>query len=440
MTDRAAPRGGRRTPRIRVLTALAATVAVLGAAAGLGAAAAGTARADSTWAAAQSAAADAGQGGVDSAAEAVPLSLHQTVPSSYTFPGIAPVLPWPSSGQAALVVEGLGSLGSSGPVDTPVPIASIAKTMTSYLILRDHPLAPGQDGPTITVTAADAAVYQKEAATTDDSLTPVKAGEQLTERDALYALMLASADNVAQIVASWDAGSVPAFLAKMNAMAATLGMSHTTFTDPSGLDASTTSTAPDLIRLGEAALERADFREIVAAPKASVPVAGTIYNYDGLLGTDGVIGVKTGSTSEAGACLLFAATVTVGGQTETLVGAVLGQRLGSGHSELFAAMDAALKLVVSGEQALGTAPVAVPGTVLATVDRGTKRVTALTPAAAVTVVGWPGLGFRVSVLGSPARSSVAVSAAASELADAGSPPVAAEPLRPGPPAAADRTG
>src|SRR5947207_1334082 len=102
-------------------------------------------------------------------------------------------LHWPGTGQATVEVAGLGSLGSSGAV-RPVPIASVAKVMTAYLVLRDHPLRPADDGPALTVSAQEAAAYDTEAAGRQ-SLVRVAAGEVLTERQALEALLLPSADN-----------------------------------------------------------------------------------------------------------------------------------------------------------------------------------------------------------------------------------------------------
>ena len=427
-----APDRGHRPSRIRVVTALVLTMVTLGVAAGLGTAEARSATSAGNGGTARSGGAPAGSGSASRQTAALPLNVRQTISTTFTFPGAAPQLAWPARGQAAMSVVGLGSLGTSGPLNTPVPIASITKTMTAYLILQDHPLADGQNGPIITITASQAAVYDKEAKETDDSLVPVKAGEQLTERDALYALMLASADNMAQVLAEWDAGSVSAFLAKMNTTAAELGMRHTRFTDPSGLAASTTSTAQDLVILGETVMQWADFREIVATRWAVIPVAGLIKNYNALLGTAGVIGIKTGSTSEAGSCLLFAASVTVGGQAETVVGAVLGQYLGTGKGLLTSAMNASAKLVSSGEKALGTANVAMPGTALAAVDRGDQQVDLLTVDTPVTVIGWAGLSFQVLVAGEPTQAMVTVSVQSGPALDQPDPVVTATDPTPGP--------
>jgi D-alanyl-D-alanine carboxypeptidase len=73
-------------------------------------------------------------------------TLKLVVATSRTFPGSTPQLPWPSKGEAAMDVDGLGTLGSSGS-QTPTPTASVAKVMTAYVFLTDHALPEGGDGP-----------------------------------------------------------------------------------------------------------------------------------------------------------------------------------------------------------------------------------------------------------------------------------------------------
>src|SRR6185437_9050626 len=106
--------------------------------------------------------------------------------------GLGAALPsavWPASGQAAV------QLGQSeiqvGPNQHAAPIASVAKVMTAYVVLRDHPLRIGQDGPTITLTHADVADTDRRRRR-QESTVSVAAGEQLTERQALQALLLPS--------------------------------------------------------------------------------------------------------------------------------------------------------------------------------------------------------------------------------------------------------
>src|SRR5438270_1027511 len=86
------------------------------------------------------------------------------------------------------------------------PIARVARVMTAYLVLRDHPLGVGEDGSTITLTDADVADTDRRSRQRE-SVVPIVAGEQLTERQALQALLLPSANNIAVVLARWDSGS-----------------------------------------------------------------------------------------------------------------------------------------------------------------------------------------------------------------------------------------
>jgi D-alanyl-D-alanine carboxypeptidase (penicillin-binding protein 5/6) len=333
----------------------------------------------------------------------------QELPTTFVFPGAAPHLPWPAAGQAAVSVAGVGDLGTSGPVMTPVPIASLAKVMTAYQVLTDHPLAVGQAGPAITVDHDEAAAYVRQIAD-NESVVPVNAGEVLTERQALQALLLASAGNVAQILARWDAGGVNAFVDRMRAAAARLGMTHTTYTDPSGLDRTTVSTAPDQLLIARAVMGLPTFAEIVAQKSAVIPVAGTVKNYNTLLGHDGVTGIKTGSTLAAGGCLMFSADVPLAGRTEHVYGVVLGQP-GTSSTILPHALDAARRLVVAARSTLGTATVAAGGRRVAVVRQTMHADRELAPAADVQVVGWPGLGYKLRVSGPPSAPVLTVAPA-----------------------------
>jgi D-alanyl-D-alanine carboxypeptidase (penicillin-binding protein 5/6) len=238
-----------------------------------------------------------------------------------TVPG-SDALPWPSSGEAAVSLGGNSIVRTAG-LQRPVPIASLAKMMTALIVLRDHPLTAQDDGPNIAITPADVTTYQQDVAA-EDSVLPVQAGEVLTERQALEGLLLPSADNVADVLADWDAGSVSDFLTKMNDTAKALGMTETTYTDPSGLAATTVSTALDQLRIETAAMANPVFATIVSLPSATFPVGGTLENYDFDVGHDGIIGVKTGSDSAAQGCWAFAANRQIGGSMRPVYGVVLG--------------------------------------------------------------------------------------------------------------------
>jgi D-alanyl-D-alanine carboxypeptidase (penicillin-binding protein 5/6) len=247
---------------------------------------------------------------------------------------------WPASGQAAFVLTGESQI-QSGPNQHAAAIASVAKVMTAYLVLLDHPLQLGQGGPTITLTDDDVADTDRRRGQRE-SVVPVVAGEQLTERQALQALLLPSANNVAAVLARWDAGSAERFVARMNATARSLGMTHTRYTDPSGYDDATVSTAADQVRIVVRAMRLPVFASIVATPSATLPVAGTVRNTNTLLGQNGFVGVKTGSTAAAGGCFAFRAIRWVDGKRSTITGVVLGQ---PGDDQIAAGLAAADSLV-----------------------------------------------------------------------------------------------
>jgi D-alanyl-D-alanine carboxypeptidase (penicillin-binding protein 5/6) len=206
--------------------------------------------------------------------------------------------------------------------EQPAPSASLAKLMTAYLTLKSYPLSGAQDGFTITVTAAQAQAEAQDAAQ-DQSVAAVRAGEQLTERQLLEALLIPSGDNIARMLAAQVTRSETRFLAEMNAEARALGMGHTIYTDPSGFDPSTVSTAADQLRVFQQAMRFPVFGQIVSMASVTLPVAGTVTNYDPLI-AEGYAG-RTGSDSEAEGRLAFFTQVTVGGRRLTVVGVVMGQ-------------------------------------------------------------------------------------------------------------------
>src|SRR5438132_691843 len=247
---------------------------------------------------------------------------------------------WPAYGQAAFVQTGQSQI-QAGPNQHAAAIASVAKVMTAYLVLRDHPLRLDQDGPTIRLTDADVADTDRRRRQRE-SIVSVAAGEQLTERQALQALLLPSANNIAAVLARWDDGSEDRFIARMNATARSLGMTHTRYSDPSGYDDATVSTAADQVRIVDRAMRLPVFASIVATPSSTLPVAGTVHNTNRLLGHDGFVGVKTGSDDAAGGCFAFRAIRSIDGTRTTITGVVLGQ---PGHDHIAAALAAAEAMV-----------------------------------------------------------------------------------------------
>lgn len=246
---------------------------------------------------------------------------------------------WPSTGEGAYQIG--DETPHASPNQKPVPIASVAKVMTALVVLADRPLAGTESGPTFVVTPYDVADTAARRAR-DESVVPLRAGERLTERQALMAVLLPSANNVAALLARAVSGSMDAFVAEMNRTAHGLGMEHTRYTDPSGYATSTVSTATDQLVLAEAAAKDPTLTALLATRTFRLPVGGVIRNTDTLLGTGGFVGMKTGSDDAAGGCFMFDAYRSVRGVNTQVIGVVLGQH---GHLLIDAALYAAKQLV-----------------------------------------------------------------------------------------------
>jgi serine-type D-Ala-D-Ala carboxypeptidase (penicillin-binding protein 5/6) len=258
-------------------------------------------------------------------------------------------LPWPAGGQAALGAQGYGLLASNN-TTAPVPIASIAKVITAIAVLKQKPLAVGAQGPTITLDSSDVDLFNYYYLK-DGSVASVAAGEQISEYQALQAMLIPSANNMADSLARWAFGSVDAYVAYANQMIRNMGLSHTTVGDANGFSDTTTSTADDLVKLGEAALNLPVVAQITAQASAQVPTAGVVNNTNFLLGDNGIVGIKTGNTDKAGGCYLFAAKRVISGHNITLIGAILGDR------QLSAAVNDAEPLIQAGDS--GFQPITV---------------------------------------------------------------------------------
>ena len=328
-----------------------------------------------------------------------PLLVHRTLPAYVRLPGSVPALAWPEEGQAAVEVEGVGNLGSVGG-STPVPIASVAKVMTAYLTLREHPLAAGQEGFSVTITAADAAEEEQREALGESTLN-VRAGERLSERQLLQALMLPSANNIAALLARYNAGGITPFVGRMNTTARALGMASSMYTDPSGFNDETVSTATDQLKLARAAMRIPAFAEIVDEPSVVLPVVGRVANYNELVGEDGYIGIKTGSDRAAGGCLVFAKKILIDGRALTVLGVVLNQRSGS---LIQAALVSARQLGDSAAANLRLRTALPVGTAVLSASSVDGQGTTAVTASALRTVGWGGERVAVHIVARPAMT------------------------------------
>jgi len=322
-----------------------------------------------------------------------PLAIAYQVPETITPQPGEPNLPWPSRGTAAVAVEGLGIVAMVGD-EKPRPIASVTKMMTAYVILKSKPLKTGEPGPMITTTAADISLYRRLIAQ-DESVVAVAEGTRVSQYDMLQALLIPSGNNIGAMLGAWDAGSVDAFVAKMNAEAKALGMVNTHYVDASGASKESVSTAKDQLILAQAAMVNPVFAEIVNKKQAQVPVAGTIFSTDTILGKSGIVGVKTGWTEEAGGNFVGAAKVNVQGRALTVYSAVMNQDT----------LETALAITERLLPAIGTnlkyVKVISTGTTVAEVDTGWHSHANIVSDGEVELLTWPGMQVRIGVALNP---------------------------------------
>ncbi|MFE3792730.1 serine hydrolase, partial [Streptomyces goshikiensis] len=321
--------------------------------------------------------------------------------TAYTLDGQFSV-PWPAKGQGALRVPGSGDIGTFGE-QKPVPTASVAKVMTAYVILKGHPLRKGDPGPQIEI---DAKAVADGASDHESRVEALVAGTKFSQQDMLKMLMIPSANNVARLLARWDSGtdSEAAFVEKMNAAARELGMTNTTYTDPSGLDAATVSTAADQLKLADAVMKEEAFRAVVALPSAEIKGLPTpLYNNNSLLTANGlsIRGIKTGSSTPAGGALMWAAYKSVGDETPLILGTLMDQHVDGpdpdGANSLVLVLDNSKKIIEAVRQALASAPTVRKGQQVGRVDDGLGGSTPLVATKDLNVIGVPGQRLKLTL-------------------------------------------
>ncbi|MFE3649956.1 D-alanyl-D-alanine carboxypeptidase [Streptomyces sp. NPDC059152] len=323
--------------------------------------------------------------------------------SSYTFEGGNLSIPWPEKGQAAVKVVGSGALGTFGE-EKPVPTASVAKIMTAYVILKDRPLKSKDDkGPQIEVDAKTVAEGGSES---ESRIEGLKTGQKFSEQDMLKMLMIPSGNNIARLLARWDTNSdsEAAFVKKMNDAAKELGMKNTTYTDPSGLDARTVSTAVDQLKLAEAVMKFDAFRPIVALPNADIPGLPTRINNNNdrlIVAGLSVKGIKTGSSSAAGGTLSWAAYKTVDGKDVLILGTMMDQHFQgldpNGSNSLTMVQNNSKKVIEAVRNALTSATAVKKGQVVGYVDDGLGGQTPVVATKDLKAIGVPGQKLALQV-------------------------------------------
>ncbi len=289
-------------------------------------------------------------------------------------------LTWPDQGRAAVGLVGVDSCRVSGDTEA-FPTASIAKIITALVILDKFPLTSGEDGPILTMTTDDVARLI-ETQQQSGSYTLVSVRQQISQRQILEAIMLASANNLADSLAIWAFGSIEGYRAAAQAWLIENGLSSITIgADASGLDAGTRATSSDLCRLMMIALKNSVLTEIMGAREANF-AGELLQNTNKLLGSHGVFAGKTGFTYEAGAGILLATNIEVGGKSQTVIVAVLGQE---NYNAVYAATE---QLLASLSENLTLHQLAKAGQKIGAIDSPWGEQTDLVASRDFDVVTW----------------------------------------------------
>lgn len=304
--------------------------------------------------------------------------------SNLRFSTPAASLSWPAAGESAVGVVGSGIIQAND-TQAPLPTASTAKIITALTVLDAKPLAAGQSGPTITLGDKDISYYQNYAGQ-DGSVLPVTDGEQLSQYQMLQAMLLPSANNVADSLASWAFGSLDNYKVAAASFLIHHGVKNTTIgSDASGFSPTTTSTAHDLVILGELAMQNPVLAQIVGQSSASgFPIVDNIKNVNALLGDSGIIGIKTGNSNQDPGAYVSASSLNIGQKPVVIVTALLNA------PSLFTAMKSSLPLIISAQNNFKSLTLLHDGAVVANYKTLTGQNVPVATNGDLAVTAWSG--------------------------------------------------
>lgn len=214
-------------------------------------------------------------------------------------------LPWPSYGQAAYGIVEDGTLAQSTEDTNSVPIASLAKVITALAVLEKKPLAVGEEGPLITFTDEDVRLYHEYVAK-NGTVVPVEAGAQISQYQALQAMLLPSGNNISDSLAIWAFGSIEEYNVYANDMLARFDLSSTIVADASGYSSDTKSTASEMVEIGILYMQNPTLVSIASQTDVLIPEVGSIQNKNSAINSAGLVGIKIGFTEDAGFTFLVA--------------------------------------------------------------------------------------------------------------------------------------
>lgn len=262
-------------------------------------------------------------------------NVAPTIAEAETDTPVAPPLelPWPTAGQGAIMLEGSDEILTSATEEAPLaagPMASLTKVITVMTFLERQPLAPGEDGPSYEFGYLD----QQEADAlrwANESALDVPVEGELTYRQLLEGILMGSAGNYANKLVDqlWDYDR-DSYQTDANAWLQENGLENTLVVDATGINPANQSTAEDMVRIAQLAMQDPTVAEIVGQDSVDLPGAGFVENSNPLLGQNGVVGIKTGHLDEwdiVSYNLMTAADVALGESDETqrVYAAIMGQ-------------------------------------------------------------------------------------------------------------------
>ncbi|TFD60632.1 hypothetical protein E3T43_01990 [Cryobacterium sp. Hh7] len=262
-----------------------------------------------------------------------------------------------STGTVSQAAEPIAVAGTA----EALPMASIAKVVTALVVLDAKPIADGESGPVVTLTAADFQSYLDYDQVGARSVT-VFADEQWTELELLQALLLGSSNNHADSVARWAFGSLDAYVEAANAWLADNGLTGSAVVDATGLGDGSAGTATDLARLAGLAATDPIVSSILERPASALADRRGVENTTSFLPEEGITGISRSYTDAAGVCFLFTAEVSDGASSFTFSGAFIGEPT---YDALTADLTA---LMESARAGVGPLPVLAAGDEYATFE------------------------------------------------------------------------
>ena len=208
----------------------------------------------------------------------------------------------------------------------PLPMAAATKIVTALVVLDAKPLALGETGPAIPITAADYQDYI-DYGNSGGRTVVVFPNEQWTETEMLQAMVLGSSNNHADTLARWAFGSLEAYTTAANAWLAEQGLAGTRVADATGLSDDSVGTATDLARLAGLAAADPVIGAILSQPAGALVGQRGVDNTTAFLPEQGVTGISRSFTDAAGICFLFTAQVQNADSDSvyTFAGALIGE-------------------------------------------------------------------------------------------------------------------